>query len=450
MKTRNIALICLSGIFFLLYECRKSDYTVEEESVIRDLGEGTGTVTWSREKSYILEGLVFVNEGQVLTIEAGTVIRARTGQGTASSALIAARGGRIIAEGTPADPIIFTCEGDDLKGSVPLKTKGLWGGVILLGNARLNSNYNENSIEGIPISEPRSVYGGNDDNDNSGILRYVSIRHGGTNIGKGNEINGLTFGGVGRNTTIEHIEVISNADDGFEFFGGTVNCRYLIAAFCGDDAFDYDEGYRGNGQFWVAIQDSEAGDYLVECNGGIHPEDGQPYSIPSLYNLTLIGSGTGNNRGLCDFSRNAGGTISNSILVNQESGISIAYKDITESSYNQFLNNRLKITNNIFYDVCENDSTKIFSVYSEDGTDVSDENKIFGEYFSLANNILKDPGIDYSGNQLQLVPMGIIFTGLASYPTNWFDPVNFKGAFGTYDWASDWSLLSQAGLLTDY
>lgn len=450
MNTKRILSICLFGILLLLVNCRKSDYAVEEEFVIRGLGEGTGTVTWFREKSYILEGLVFVNEGQVLTIEAGAVIRARTGQGTASSALIVARGGRIIAEGTPTDPIIFTCEGDDLKGSVTVKTKGLWGGVILLGNARLNTTYNENSIEGIPISEPRSVYGGNDDNDNSGILRYISIRHGGTNIGEGNEINGLTFGGVGRYTTIEHVEVISNADDGFEFFGGTVNCKYLIAAFCGDDAFDYDEGYRGNGQFWVAIQDSEEGDYLVECNGGIHPEDGQPYSIPSLFNLTLIGSGAGNNRALCDFSRNAGGTIANSIFVNQQSGIAIAYKDGVESSYNHFLNNRLQIMNNIFYDVCENDSTKIFSVYSEDGTNVSDENRIFGEYFSLVNNVLKDPGIECSGNQLQLVPMDIIFTGLASYPADWFDPVNFKGAFGTYNWAADWTLLSQADLLTDY
>jgi hypothetical protein len=397
----------------------------------------------------MLEGLVFVNDGQVLTVEAGTVIRARTGQGTASSALVVARGGRIIAEGTPSDPIIFTCEGDDLKGSVPVKARGLWGGVILLGNARLNSVYNENSIEGIPISEPRSIYGGNDDNDNSGILRYISIRHGGTNIGEGNEINGLTFGGVGRNTIVEHIEVISNKDDGFEFFGGTVNCKYLISAFCGDDAFDYDEGYRGYGQFWVAIQDSEEGDNLVECNGGIHPEDGQPYSMPSLFNLTLIGSGIGNNRALCDFSRNAGGTIANSILINQKSGMLIEYKNGVESSYNHFLNERLQIKNNIFFDIDENDSTCIFSVYSEDGSDISEETRIFGEYFSQAFNTVTDPGIEYTGNQFQLIPMNIIFNRLADYPSGWFDQVNFKGAFGTYNWAWNWTLLSQAGYLKE-
>ncbi len=446
----SLLLFILSlGTLFTVNDCRKSDYIVEEEYVIRDLGQGTGTTTWIKGKSYILEGLVFVNDGQLLTIEAGTIIRARTGQGTAASALIVARGGTIIAEGTISDPIIFTCEGDDLKGSVPLKSRGLWGGLIILGNARLNSAYNENSIEGIPVSEPRSVYGGNDDNDNSGILKYISIRHGGTNIGEGNEINGLTLGGVGRNTIIEHIEIISNADDGFEFFGGTVNSKYLIAAFCGDDAFDYDEGYRGNGQFWLALQDTEEGDNLMECNGGIYPEDGIPYSLPSLFNLTLIGSGPENNNSLVNFSRNAGGIIANSILVNQKTGISIEFKEGVQSSYNHFLNNRLQIKNNIFYDVMENDSTLIFSVYAENGMDTSAQNEEFRNYFFQANNTVKNPGIQYSVDQYRLVPHDIIFTELASYPSEWFDPVNFKGAFGTYNWATDWTLLSQSDLLKD-
>jgi hypothetical protein len=451
MNNRSgLLLLFLSlGALFAVNNCRKSDYIVNEEYVIRDLGQGTGTTTWIKGKSYILEGLVFVNNGQDLTIEAGTIIRARTGQGTAASALIVARGGKIVAEGTISDPIIFTCEGDDLKGSVPIKSKGLWGGLIILGNARLNSAFNENSIEGIPVSEPRSVYGGNDDDDDSGILKYISIRHGGTNIGEGNEINGLTLGGVGRKTIIEHIEVISNADDGFEFFGGTVNSTYLIAAFCGDDAFDYDEGYRGNGQFWLAIQDSEEGDNLLECNGGIYPENGIPYSIPSLYNLTLIGTGPDSHNSVANFNRNAGGILANSIMVNQESGILIEYKEDVESSYNHFLNNKLQIKNNIFFDVKENDTTLIFNVYAEDGTDISEQNKEFRDYFFRAYNTVKNPGIQYSGDQYSLIPRDIIFTNLAPGSSDWFDPVNFKGAFGTYNWAANWTLLSQAGVLKD-
>ncbi len=227
--------------------CRKSDYVVDSVESIRDNGAGTGTTTWRKDRDYLLEGLVFVNDGQTLTIEPGTVIRAKTGQGSAASALIVARGGIIIADATATEPIIFTSENDDLKGSVQAEAKGLWGGVIILGAARLNNLYGENHIEGIPLSEPRATYGGISDDDYSGIFRYVSIRHAGTNIGEGNEINGLTLGGVGNNTIIDHIEVISNADDGFEFFGGTVNTKYLISSFCGDDAFDYDEGFRGKG-----------------------------------------------------------------------------------------------------------------------------------------------------------------------------------------------------------
>ena len=175
--------------------CRKSDYIVDQVVSVSDNGAGTGTTTWRKERDYLLEGLVFVNDGQTLTIEPGTVIRAKTGQGSAASALIVARGGKIMADGTSGEPIIFTCENDDLDGSVPIEARGLWGGVIILGGARLNNLYGENHIEGIPLSEPRATYGGQNDDDYSGIFRYVSIRHAGTNIGEGNEINGLSLGG---------------------------------------------------------------------------------------------------------------------------------------------------------------------------------------------------------------------------------------------------------------
>jgi len=415
---------------------------------IRDFGTGTGNITWTKDRSYIIEGFVFVNEGQTLNIEAGTIIRARTGQGTAASALIVARGGKIIADGTVNEPIIFTCEGDDLKGSVPVKSKGLWGGVIILGNARINSEYNENSIEGIPVSEPRSVYGGNNDTDNSGVLRYVSIRHGGTDIGDGNEINGLTLGGVGNGTIIEHVEVISNADDGFEFFGGAVNGKYLIAAFCDDDAFDYDEGYRGNGQFWLGIEEANEGDHLLECNGGSFPENGRPYSVPSLFNMTLIGSGPDSGLRLIEFSRNAGGIIGNSILVNQQYGVALEYKEGLECSYSQFTSKRLKLLNNLFYDIHHNDQEYQFFVYAENALNISEQDSLFKSHFLNGSNQVKYPGIVYSGESLDLIPE-INSNDLAEYPSEWFEKADFKGAFKTFNWASGWSLLSQSGYLMD-
>ncbi len=430
--------------------CRKSNYYVEETESIRDNGAGTGTVTWTKGKTYLLEGMVFVNDGQTLTIEPGTVIRAKTGQGSAASALIVARGGRILAEGTAAEPIIFTCEGDDLEGSVPVESKGLWGGVIILGSASLNSRYNENHIEGIPLSEPRGTYGGLNDADDSGIFRYVSIRHGGTKLGEGNEINGLTLGGVGNGTTIDHVEVISNADDGFEFFGGTVDCRYLLSAYCDDDAFDYDEGYQGRGQFWAGIQEPLGGDHLVEATGGISPENGRPLSAPLLFNLTLVGGGTGDDRICLSYSKNGAGTLANSILLNKQDGVEIEFKAGLEDSYEQFLEGELRLEGNVFYDVAGNDTDSIFRVYSPDPEeDLSGQNLEVRNYFGTEGNKVESPGMTYSGGTYRLVASDYIFSGWVPVPDTWFDEVSYQGAFGTYNWASGWTLLSRAGILLD-
>lgn len=456
MNTR----FCITNRFSLLiafwffvgmnYSCRKTGYTVEVEEAIRDNGAGTGTVTWTSDKSYVIEGLVFVNDGQTLTIEAGTVIRARTGHENAASALIVARGGKIYAMGTPSEPIIFTCEGDDLQGAVPIEAQGLWGGVIILGGARLNSKYGENSIEGIPISEPRGIYGGIDDEDNSGILQYVSIRHGGTNIGEGNEINGLTMGGVGNGTTIEHVEVISNADDGFEFFGGTVNCRYLLAAFCGDDAFDYDEGYRGKGQFWAGIQAAQHGDLLLEADGGIFPENGHPLSSPDLHNLTLVGGGTGTERQTAVFSRNAAGSVCNSIIVNQSGGVFIEFKEGLEDSYEQFDLRNLSLRGNVFYDISGNITDSIFQVFSDDlSSGLEEQRARFREHFLSGSNKVEDPGILYEQGAYHMISGEYQYTGLVGYPDEWFEPVSFQGAFGTFNWASGWTHISQEGILRD-
>ena len=209
-----------------------STFSFADEITISDDGTGTGTTTWTSDNTYILSGFVFVNSEDTLTIEAGTVIKGAAGTQANASALIVARGAYINAVGTAEDPIIFTFEGDPLDGSIPYTTKGQWGGLIVLGSAKLNSVPGESAIEGIPTTEVRGLYGGTDDSDNSGIIKYISVRHGGTDIGAGNEINGITFGGVGSGTTIDYVEVISNADDGLEFFGGTVCVKHAIVSFC--------------------------------------------------------------------------------------------------------------------------------------------------------------------------------------------------------------------------
>jgi hypothetical protein len=249
-------------------------------------------VYWTADNTYILDGQIYVEDGAVLNIEAGTVIKGKPGQGESASALVITQGGKIYAEGTGVNPVIFTAENDDETdpNDLVLPATNLWGGVILLGKAKINTAAGVGNIEGLPVND-KTKYGGNDDWDNSGVMKYVSIRHGGTDIGAGNEINGLTFGAVGRGTTIDHIEVFQNNDDGYEWFGSTVNIKYLVSAFNSDDAFDHDEGLRSTMQFLFAIQDENYGNRCGEHDGGTDPEDGQPYAFPQIFNATYLGSG---------------------------------------------------------------------------------------------------------------------------------------------------------------
>ncbi|OFX56862.1 MAG: hypothetical protein A2066_19205 [Bacteroidetes bacterium GWB2_41_8] len=435
---RTSAIIVIVWGLFILGSCRKSDYIVEPGAVtLKDSGNGTGTVTWTKDTKYVLEGLVFVNDGQTLTIKPGTVVRFRPGQAENSSALIVARGGKIIAEGTREEPIIFTVEGDDLNGSIPLEARGLWGGLIMLGNAPLNVEGGESVIEGIPFSEPRIVFGGSSENDNSGTLKYVSIRHGGTNIGDGNEINGLTLGGVGSGTTIDYVEVISNEDDGVEIFGGNVNLKHLIVAYCGDDAFDYDLGWSGNGQFWLGIQSPYLGDKLIEAGGGTNPIDGLPNSLPNIYNATLYAKGNNSSNPLIAFDNNAGGTIANSIILNNNKGITIQETDQQHDSFHQWEAGNLAVKNNLFHQVASNVALEIFKI---SGVSTGQHKTDWASYFLQAQNQVLDPQL--TNYMADFRPKSKLNIPLATYPDNWFQQVTFAGAFGEDNWLESWSLLS--------
>ncbi len=429
--------------------CRESEYDLPNEfNVISDNGEGTGTTTWTADKKYLLDGIVFVNDGQTLTIEPGTVIRAKTGQNVEASALIVASGGKIIAEGTPEAPIIFTVEGDDLQGSVPIEANGLWGGVIILGNAPVNTLSGEQMIEGVPFYDPRGMYGGNDENDNSGIIKYVSIRHGGTQLSVGNEINGLTLGGVGRGTTLEYVEVISNRDDGFEFFGGNVNGRYLLSAFCGDDAFDFDLGYKGNCQFIAGIQAGATGDLLIELSDN----EGYPVTRPEIANGTFIGRGMDENGQTARFDNSSAGTIFNSLFLHQKQGIYIEYSGDQLDSYQQFLDGHIRILNNVFYMVGNNSALQILGVYSNNITDITEQDATVDPHLENAGNLLDDPQINYNPQfitEMNLFPEINNLGELHISDNSWFEQVSFKGAFGENNWLKGWSLLDRRGLLTD-
>ena len=229
----------------------------------------TENTTWTADQVWQLSGRIVVTNGATLTIEPGTLIKGEPGTGANASSLVIARDGHIVAEGTEDAPIIFTSTADELtpadievgvfvSPNLNATISGLWGGVIVLGEAPVSASndagdVSQVQIEGIPTSDPTGLYGGNDPEDNSGILRYVSIRHGGANIGSGNEINGLTLGGVGRGTTVEHIEIVGNQDDGIEWFGGTVDVSHVVVWNAGDDAIDTDQGWSGTLDNFVVV-----------------------------------------------------------------------------------------------------------------------------------------------------------------------------------------------------
>lgn len=428
-------------VFLIVFAagCRKSEYVLEgSDETITDNGLGTGTTTWTKDKEYILEGFVFVNDGQVLTIEAGTVVKFKEGQAENSSALIVSRGGKIIANGTREEPIIFTAEEDDLKGSIAKGARGLWGGLIILGNAPINLAGGEASIEGIPITEPRGIYGGITENDNSGVLKYVSIRHGGTNIGEGNEINGLTLGGVGSETEIDYVEVISNDDDGVEIFGGTVNLKHMVVSGCDDDAFDYDLGWSGNGQFWLGVQSNFLGDNLLEASGGVDPVIGLPNSLPNIFNITMVGSGESSSANSIVFNNYAGGLIANSIFMAKKKGVALEVTDQQHDCYYQWKNAKLDVKNNLFFEVANSDAETIFKLTGIYTPEMQNE---WAAAFNISKNEISDPKIDTGSGSY--VPEEKIKGDLLQFPLPWFQIVDFKGAFGEDDWIQGWTLLTE-------
>jgi hypothetical protein len=243
-----------------------------EETTLNITSNITTNTTWETGKVYVLTSRITVVSGVTLTIEPGTIIKGQAGTGANATALIIARGGKIMAEGTAAEPIIFTSVADEIQpgqidgGNLDVDLDGLWGGLIVLGNAPISADASSVQIEGIPASDPNGLYGGSVADDNSGVIKYVSIRHGGANIGEGNEINGLTLGGVGSGTTIENVEVVANQDDGIEFFGGTVNVKNAIVWAAGDDAIDTDQAWSGTLDNFVVVCGG-ATDHALEIDG---------------------------------------------------------------------------------------------------------------------------------------------------------------------------------------
>jgi len=255
-------------------------------------GRITANLTLTANNLYALSGAVFVGQDKAdsatLTIEAGTTIFGRSG----GDYLVVSRDSTIEANGTATNPITFTSN-EDITGETT--GAGQWGGIVLLGNAQSNKCPTDGSdcalqVEGV---EEGAVFGGTDDSDSSGTLRYVVVKHAGYEIAPDNELNGITFGAVGSGTKVEYIQVHENADDGVEFFGGTVNAKYLVLTSNKDDSVDWDNGFRGNLQYVLvkhAPGNGEANRGIEGDNDGSTPNK-LPQSNPTIANMTILGNG---------------------------------------------------------------------------------------------------------------------------------------------------------------
>jgi hypothetical protein len=328
-------------------------------------GELKNDAIFTCDTTYILDVRAHVQAGKTLKIAPGTVIKGRPGTGPSTeTALIIERGGKIDACGTVDCPIVFTAEADPLDGTYSLDNKGKWGGLVILGRATNNLLVAKNGvynppttsgklaikdgvgvIEGFNNPSPKYWFGADingtpaeafNDNDNSGNLKYVSIRFSGAILEIGNEINGLSLGSVGRGTTIDHIEIISPADDAIEFFGGTVNVKYVSVLYGNDDMFDWDLGYSGRAQFLFGLKapntfnsDSDNG---FEADADDNKSDYTPRSHPIIYNATFIGndkatfSSPGDNSALAAINAKeyTEGEIYNSVFANFRRGFNLA------------------------------------------------------------------------------------------------------------------------------
>ena len=279
------------------------------------------STTWTKTNTYNLQGQIYVLPGATLTIEPGTVIASDAG-----GSLAVTRGARINAVGTQAEPIVFTSKADvatwtngDPKTGTLRVACNEWGNLTVMGRAYISENavaansptFNANNIaamEGLvgqTATDPNVLYGGGDDLDDSGTLSFCSFRYGGRVIGLNNELNGLSLGGIGKETVIDHMEIMNNVDDGIEIWGGTVDLQYISVWNIGDDSIDIDQGWRGKIQFGLVVQGYSAnaaqgsgvGDNAIEIDGA-EQSDYQPVTTGVMYNLTVIGDkGTTNANG---------------------------------------------------------------------------------------------------------------------------------------------------------
>ncbi len=428
-KIKFLALLAVLAISFS--SCRKSDD--DEQIIVKEpqeiSGDITSNMTLTADRIWVLDGFVFVKNNAVLTVEPGTVIKAKVGQ---KSALVITQGSKIMAEGTAQKPIVFT-SGRPVGERAP----GDWGGLVLVGRASTNRTTPQAIEGGLGLTYGTEKI----DDDNSGVLKYVRVEYAGIGTND-SEINAITFYAVGRGTTVEHVQTSYANDDAYEFFGGTVNAKYLVAYATADDDFDFDFGYSGSIQFAVALRDPkfvDSGDAGngIECDNDKDGTTATPVTHPKLSNFTLIGpnnaSGTASNHNYGNrWRRGTQFSFNNSILLgNQKGGFSIE-SDISANAYkngpSEFKNNIISVVTAPFLS-----NSTAFSAAEMETKALAEGNVIV----PTAEIKINSPFNLTAPNFLPITGSLALSGTFAATPNA--TSVNYRGAFGTTDWTSGWA-----------
>lgn len=388
---------------------------VEEGGACVLQGDILDDTTLTADRAWLLRSGVRVGDDAsevTLTIEPGTTIY---GESATSGFLVITRGARIHAEGTAEAPIRFTS--DQPEGS---RARGDWGGLILNGRARINAcaaDVDPCEAEG---EGGTGTYGGSDDADDSGVLKYVVIEYGGTEISPDNEINGLGLQAVGSGTEIDHVQIHRNLDDGIEFWGGTVGVKHLLVTGVGDDAIDWDLGWRGKIQFAVVEQATDAGNNGSECDNNESDHLAAPVSNPTLANVTFLGApGIAEDNYAMLFRHGAAPRYHNVAAAGFSAGC-LAIRD--PATFDRFADGQAAITHTVLGCAVPFEDTADEAVFQD------------GEGNRLVDDLGLEGRAPSAGSPLLGAGRGL--------DDPWFDPVDFVGGVGADDWTAGWTVSS--------
>ncbi len=406
----------------------------------------TSDTTWTTDKTYIIprSKQLFVQPGVTLVIQRGTVIKGEEG-----SVLVITRGAKIIADGTAEKPILLTTAQPDGQ-----KTRGYWGGLLVLGAAPINNNAlsvpssTEATFEAFTSTMPEGKFGGSNTADNSGLLRYVRIEFAGFNFVADREFNNLTLCGVGSGTTVDYVQVHGGSDDGIELFGGTVNVKHIVSSQNGDDGFDTDNGWQGKAQF-VVIQNATP-DGAKEASNGFESDNhgtaasyaAEPRTLPTIYNVSLFGDhnySAGQSYAMV-LRRGTGGRYYNVMATGFPRGIEVR----DQATKGQLDAGDLFFKNSIFFGNAADGNNWPPAQATGDIDEAT--------YFTNAvwSNRFVDPGMNAARLSLAAPnfapnPGGAAMTGAATPPSDGFfdSSATFVGAIGTVDWTQGWTSYPQ-------